>query len=106
MKHPIAGVVGDEGDLGASVRIEQNRIGPMRVGEDTEHMTMEVNRVMPCRVVHEFEHIGCAALQVQQYLLMSVLGHRPPVHRPEEPLVLALTGYRAHRAAAEDDAMP
>src|SRR5262245_10897443 len=76
MDHPVAGIVGDEGDFDVLLRRNQYRVTPLPIGrcpavarDDAEGMAMQMNRMVERSVVLELEYIGAPAFQKQQRLV-------------------------------------
>src|SRR3546814_4196340 len=73
VEHPVARVVGDEGDLHAFPRAHQHGVLPCSVArrravaaQHPEGVAVQMNRMVPSGVVGELEHAGSAVRSEEQ----------------------------------------
>src|SRR3546814_10493138 len=94
VEHTVAGVGGDEGNLGALARAQKHGVLPFTVAgrravaaDHPEGMAVQVDRMMPRRVVVQRQNIGAAAGEREERIHHMALGRDAvdsPGHRSEE----------------------
>src|SRR5262249_8411624 len=96
MEHPVAGIVGDEGDVDAFFWCGEHRILPLLEPRrhpvpryHSKRVAMQVDGMMEGGVVLQGEGVGAAAFQ-EQYGRMRMLGRGHAVDRPN---VVAVTHH-------------
>ncbi len=104
MEHPVAGVVGDKGYLGALARRDQHRVAPLAVlgrraipRDHAERVTVEVDRVVPGGLVVDSEDVGLASRERENRLHVRhvVVRHGDAIDRPHR----ATAHHSAHAGA-------
>src|SRR5690606_33682112 len=73
VEHPVAGIVGDEANLGPLARREHDGIEPLAMAgrlavasKDAKRVPMQVNRMVSSGLIHQVEHIASATAQDEE----------------------------------------
>ena len=91
VEHPVAGVVGDKGDLDGFTRRHQNRIPPLPprgrlavAADDAEAVAVQMHRMPPRRLVTQGQHAALAVFERDErwHVVLAIANHRHAVHRP------------------------
>src|SRR5581483_4933155 len=89
VEHPVAGVVGDEGDLDLLARSHQHGILPLAIlgrcsvaADDAEGVSVQVHWMPPRRLVVHRKHVGTSAFE-REHGIHDVACHGDTIDEPD-----------------------
>src|SRR5260370_42254064 len=95
MQHPVAGIVGDEGDIDGLFRWQEHSVGPLPMrhrrpvaAEHTEAMAVEMHRMPERRVIANRQDVALSEVECHErrHAGMTVASHRMTVNGATQSL--------------------